>query len=733
MIINLELDAAAQAAPTAIQNAWLEAANILGAMFTDNITINISVDWSGTGGGASGAPDDYPYDFIDTTYTGLLGLLREEATPGDSTFADLPNTSTIDGQSTVIVWRAEQKALGFLSGTDQGLDGETFFNTDIPASAMVGVALHEFTHAMGRVLYAGPNGEPDVFDLFDFSSVGTNLINGNIPAPSEGHFSINNGQINWADYGVNSDPSDFLNNVNYGGDGSSPLTPEDLFDQFRDSGSLQYLTPVDLEEMDALGFHLKNNAPAIDSYDFNGSNSGDILLQNSSGQIEYANMADGTFQNFVSVGNTPGWTIVGEGKISGGVDSNIVIQSQSSGQIAYANMVNGVFSGWTSVAGTPGWTVRGVGDINDDYYADIVLQSQSNGQIIYANMDNGVFNGWVSVTGTPGWTVDGVADINGDGYADIVIQNQINGQIAYANMDNGVFNGWAAVAGTPGWKVVGAGDVNRDGYADIVIQSQSNGQILYANMDNGVFNGWVNVTGTPGWNVIAVEDVLGNGFDDIVIQNQSNRQIAYADMTAGVFNGWGTIPNAPGYTGATRLAPVGDRAATHVSMLGAGFANAGGQTGFINMPDQGPSDSSDTSALFGPQGQASSDDLTVMGQYMPPVGTEIHSPMNGAWLDGNSSSGIGLGQSTTGAPDLPIGVWQATHYAGNGNDNGTAGSLVENAGGISASWLTEGADNGSMPTNTAAQVPGTSGLRGNPATIVTADNLQNLMHSISSG
>ena len=79
--------------------------------------------------------------------------------------------------------------------------------------------------------------------------------------------------------------------------------------------------------MDILGFHLKYDAPAADAYDFNGSNSGDILLQNASGQIEYANMAGGSFQGFVNVANTPGWTVVGEGKISGGVDSDVVIQN----------------------------------------------------------------------------------------------------------------------------------------------------------------------------------------------------------------------------------------------------------------------------------------------------------------------------------------------------------------------------------------------------------------------
>jgi hypothetical protein len=74
------------------------------------------------------------------------------------------------------------------------------------------------------------------------------------------------------------------------------------------------------------------------------------------------------------------------------------------------------------------------------------------------------------------------------------------------------------------------------------------------------------------------------------------------------------------------------------------------------------------------------------------------------------------------------------------NGIGGAADFINGQGGspnaalpTSASWLTEGAYYGSTPTNGAAQVPGNSGLGSNPASIVTADNLQNLLHSGGSG
>src|SRR5271170_3564792 len=54
-----------------------------------------------------------------------------------------------------------------------------------------------------------------------------------------------------------------------------------------------------------------------DSRDFNNDGFGDVLVQNASGQILYANMAGGNFNNWVGVANTPGYTVVGAGKIEG--------------------------------------------------------------------------------------------------------------------------------------------------------------------------------------------------------------------------------------------------------------------------------------------------------------------------------------------------------------------------------------------------------------------------------
>ena len=64
--INLEFDAAAMAAPQSFRNGIEQAASMLSATITDKITVNIGIDYSGTGGGAAAGPDNGQYESYST-------------------------------------------------------------------------------------------------------------------------------------------------------------------------------------------------------------------------------------------------------------------------------------------------------------------------------------------------------------------------------------------------------------------------------------------------------------------------------------------------------------------------------------------------------------------------------------------------------------------------------------------------------------------------------------------
>ncbi|HZP59134.1 MAG TPA: NF038122 family metalloprotease, partial [Opitutaceae bacterium] len=313
--INLEFDAAAMAAPASFRAGIEQAAAMLSAALTDPITVNISIDYSGTGGGAAGGPTGGYYE----PYTTVRADLVNNASPGDTTFNSLPTGSSIAGQTQVAVWYAQLKEMGLISATGTEVDGSATFATDINSNLLVGVALHELTHAMGRVPYGPTTGQttptpqPDIFDFFRFTSAGNILIDGDATAPAA-YFSLNNGVTKIADYGQTSDSSDFLN--------SGLAGPTDPFDEFYSSSTQQQLTALDLKQLDALGFHLAANAPqtVIEAFGSTklvevGSNFFlDPVAGGTGPELKYSGAA------FVAGSTWGGWAPIGAEAISGGYE-----------------------------------------------------------------------------------------------------------------------------------------------------------------------------------------------------------------------------------------------------------------------------------------------------------------------------------------------------------------------------------------------------------------------------
>jgi hypothetical protein len=84
-----------------------------------------------------------------------------------------------------------------------------------------------------------------------------------------------------ADYGVHSDPSDFLNTHD---NPPSNLTPEDPFDEYYGAKTLQTLTTVDIDQLRVLGFNVSNPASSGSTAlaETGGGSPADFLGQNGS-------------------------------------------------------------------------------------------------------------------------------------------------------------------------------------------------------------------------------------------------------------------------------------------------------------------------------------------------------------------------------------------------------------------------------------------------------------------
>jgi serralysin len=341
LVINLLFDAAAMAAPLSFRQGIEQAAAILSGAISDKITVNLDSDYSGTGGGAAAGPDNGQF----VSYSTVRADLVNNATTGDTTFSALPSGSTIQGQSSVAVWNAQLKVLGLLGANDTTTDdGSATFATDINPNLLVGVALHELTHAMGRVPY-GP--QPDIFDFFRFTSPGTRLFLNGATAPAA-YFSLDGGTTKLADYGQTSDASDFLN--------SGVQGANDPFNEFYSGSTLQQLTAIDLKELDALGFHLTSNQPTV--IEALGSTS---LVQVGS-NFYFDNISTGTGPEF-KYGGTPvvagefgAWTFIGAEQTSSGYevalhlpgsDQYTVWNTDNTGNVV-SNATGGFVSGTSS-------------------------------------------------------------------------------------------------------------------------------------------------------------------------------------------------------------------------------------------------------------------------------------------------------------------------------------------------------------------------------------------------
>jgi hypothetical protein len=247
MNLVLSYETSSLAAPQSFRDAMQAAANILDTTIKDNITVTIQVGYGDyynnqmTGLGTSAVGGDLYGSYV--SYTSLRAALasHETSTLDQSFVNSLPTTSSVNGMSGFYVPSAVEKALGMISPTAAAIDGAVGIGTAIPTADLVGVALHEFTHAFGREPGTG------TFDLGRYTSAGNHLFSSGSTAPAA-YFSIDGGVTKLADYGQNSDPSDFLNS---GVQGSI-----DPFNEFYSGSTSQVLSTVDKQLLDALGFNV---------------------------------------------------------------------------------------------------------------------------------------------------------------------------------------------------------------------------------------------------------------------------------------------------------------------------------------------------------------------------------------------------------------------------------------------------------------------------------------------
>jgi len=256
MIINLDYDSSVNVAPAQFKIALDAAVSYLDSLITNPITVTFQIGWGENEGVALGSSiaNGAPRGGTGYSYYALVNALESHATTSvdNLAYSNLPTTDPTNG-GQFYVGGAQEKALGLLSANSSEIDGAIGFgatqNWDFDPTNGIGsgqidfngVALHELTHALGRI--AGLQYAPgwyESLDLFRYQAAGQLQLVDHQPA----YFSIDGGLTNLKNFDTAQDSADW----------SDDGIPDSFVYGY--SGEVLPISDTDLKVMDVLGYSL---------------------------------------------------------------------------------------------------------------------------------------------------------------------------------------------------------------------------------------------------------------------------------------------------------------------------------------------------------------------------------------------------------------------------------------------------------------------------------------------
>lgn len=523
---NLELDANAASAPSSYISGWTTAATLLSEAIADPITVNIEIGYTEypadnsaiSAGWAYGGPA-YGSSY---TYTELRHFLSGTgASDVISAINALPSTSSLNGVTDFYVASTEEKAFGQIAASATAIDGYAGFGTGWDG-AIVGGALHEFTHAMGRI----PGGS--VLSLFRYTGSGTHDFSGDVPAAST-YFSTDGGATVLANFGENSDPSDFLNNS---------LTVNDPFDEVIYTGA-NALTSLDRTMLDMLGFGSATISVAAGSVsDFDGDGRSDVLWHdNANGDTGYwTTDSNGAVTGLHDYGSgSTAYAVVGVGDFDGDGKAEALWYSAANADTGYwTTDANGTVTGFYDYGkGSTAYVVAGVGDFDGSGRDEVLWHNDADGDTGYwATDSSGTVTGFHDYgERSTASVVAGVGDFDGNGRAEVLWHDQANGDTGYWTTDsNGTVTGFHDYGnGSTTYAIAGVGDFDGKGRDEVLWQDKATGDTGYwATDSNGNLTGFHDFGfGDTTYAIAGVGDYNGDGRSDVLWHNNANGDTGY--------------------------------------------------------------------------------------------------------------------------------------------------------------------------------------------------------------
>jgi hypothetical protein len=270
LTFNITFDPSVTSQPNAaqIEAAYGVATQALSSLFTNNITLNITVVWGAT---ALGQSSTELYVSSSLTYGVVSNALKAARTTAADTnaVASLPATDPTPTQ-TWLMPRAEARALTQIvnlfglnpndltvsAGTITFANDKTFTFSPtnravVSAYDFIAVAEHETTEVMGRISSLGQIGSGYIpYDLFRFTN-GVRTFN---PNDTGVYFSVNGGvtPLRWYNSVPGGDVQDWM-----------PTNVADACDYSLGTGAEAAFSSADLTAMSILGYGLNFKTPKV--------------------------------------------------------------------------------------------------------------------------------------------------------------------------------------------------------------------------------------------------------------------------------------------------------------------------------------------------------------------------------------------------------------------------------------------------------------------------------------